>query len=353
MGFMEHVVLGNRMADWMLALAVGCLTLVLLKILKGGTVRRLSELAGKTETVLDDILADLVVRTTPLFMAAVAIFMGSMSLTLSPGMERLIKAVLVLCVLYQAGVWAGRGVQLWVMEYTKRNETLDSSSITTLTFVGYISKLAIWTVVFLLALENLGVDITALVAGLGIGGIAVALAAQSVLGDLFASLSIVLDKPFVIDDFIIVGDYMGTVEHIGIKTTRVRSLSGEQLVFSNADLLASRIRNYKRMSERRVVYTIGVVYGTPAEKLERIPGMIKGITEEIDGARFDRAHFARYGAYSLDFEAVYFVASADYMQYMDIQQNINLTLYRTFEAEGIEFAYPTQTLFVNQQAAAA
>jgi len=205
----------------------------------------------------------------------------------------------------------------------------------------------------LLALDNLGVNITALVAGMGIGGIAVALAAQNILGDLFASISIVLDKPFVINDFIIVGDYMGSVEHIGVKTTRIRSLSGEQIVFSNTDLLNSRVRNFKRMVERRVVFSFGVVYGTPAEKLEAIPGIVRGIIEAIDGTRFDRAHFAKYGDSSLDFEVVYFVVTGDYNVYMDIQQAINLAIYRSFEDEGLGFAFPTQTIFLGNELKAA
>jgi small-conductance mechanosensitive channel len=225
----------------------------------------------------------------------------------------------------------------------------DAAAATTIGALRFIAKLVLWTAVLLLALDNLGLDITTLVAGLGVGGIAVALALQSVLGDLFASLSIVLDKPFVIGDFIIVGDFLGTVEHIGLKTTRVRSLSGEQLVFSNGDLLSSRIRNYKRMAERRIVFGFGVVYQTPAEQLEAIPGMVREFIESLEKTRFDRAHFKGFGNFSLDFEVVYYVLVPDYNIYMDIQQQINLALYRRFEQDGIEFAYPTQTLYVMGQ----
>jgi len=167
-----------------------------------------------------------------------------------------------------------------------------------------------------------------------------------VLGDLFASISIVLDKPFVIGDFIIVGDMLGTVEHIGIKTTRVRSLFGEQLIFSNNDLLNSRIRNYKRMDERRIVFSIGVVYQTPYEKLSAIPGMVREIVEAQEQTRFDRAHFSKFGDFALIYEIVYYVKIPDYNAYMDIQEAINLEIYRKFQEQGIEFAYPTQTVFV-------
>ncbi|MGA9537034.1 MAG: mechanosensitive ion channel family protein, partial [Desulfobacterales bacterium] len=180
-------------------------------------------------------------------------------------------------------------------------------------------------------------------------GIAVALAVQNILSDLFASLSIVLDKPFVIDDFIIVDNYMGTVEHIGLKTTRLRSLSGEYLVFSNNDLLKSRIRNYTRMLERRVVFSIGVTYQTPLEKLKQVPATIRKIIESQEAVRFDRAHFQGYGDFALKFEVVYYVLNPDYNRYMDIQQSINLAIFESFEKEGIDFAYPTQQLYIGDQ----
>jgi small-conductance mechanosensitive channel len=190
------------------------------------------------------------------------------------------------------------------------------------------------------------------VAGLGVGGIAVALAAQNILGDLFASLSIVLDRPFVLGDFLIVDDLMGSVEEIGLKTTRVRSLSGEQLVFSNTDLLNSRIRNYGRMFERRVVFQLGVTYQTPREQLQAIPGMVRDAVEAHgDRVRFDRAHFAKYGDFALSFEIVYYVLGPDYNEYMDIQQAINLDIHQRFEDAGIAFAYPTQTLFLERSEA--
>jgi small-conductance mechanosensitive channel len=207
--------------------------------------------------------------------------------------------------------------------------------------------------VLLLTLDNLGVDITALVAGLGIGGIAVALALQNVLGDLLASLSIALDQPFVIGDFLIVGEHLGTVEYIGIKSTRLRSLTGEQIVMSNADLLSSRLRNYGRMYERRVVFTLGVTYETPRDKLREIAPLLRGIVEAQEGVRFDRAHFAKYGPYSLDFEVVYHVLSADFGRYMDAQQAINFRIHEAFEALGVQFAYPTQTLWFAGGAATA
>lgn len=216
----------------------------------------------------------------------------------------------------------------------------------TRSLLSLLGRVALWSLVLLLILDNLGLNVSALIASLGIGGIAVALAVQNILGDLFASLSIAIDKPFVIGDFIIVDDLMGTVEHVGLKTSRIRSLGGEQIVFSNNDLLKSRIRNYKRMQERRVVFAIGVTYGTAEKELERIPDIIRQAIEAQPAARFDRTHFKGFGAFSLDFEAVYYVRQADYNVYMDAQQAINLQLVRDFAAKGIDFAFPTQTLHI-------
>ncbi|MDZ7632343.1 MAG: mechanosensitive ion channel family protein [Gemmatimonadaceae bacterium] len=210
----------------------------------------------------------------------------------------------------------------------------------------------IWSAVLLVALSNLGVNITAFIASLGVGGVAVALATQNILGDLFSSLAIVLDKPFVIGDFIVVGDMAGTVEKVGLKTTRLKSLSGEQLIFSNADLLSSRVRNFKRMQERRILFKLGVTYQTPRAMLERIPVMLRAAVEAQSNVRFDRAHFLAFGDFSLDFEVVYFVLSADFNRYMDVQQLINFSIHEQFEAAGVEFAYPTQTLVLTRPATA-
>ncbi len=199
-------------------------------------------------------------------------------------------------------------------------------------------------------LDNLGFKISAVIAGLGIGGIAVALAAQAILGDLFSYFAILFDRPFEVGDFIILGEYLGTIEHIGIKTTRIRSLSGEQLVFSNTDLTSSRLRNYKRMGKRRVVFKLGVTYQTTLKQLKTIPGIIENIIKGVKDTTFDRVHFSSYGDFSLIFEVVYYVMSRDYNKYMDIQQVINFAIKKEFEAGGIEFAYPTQTLYLTKTA---
>jgi small-conductance mechanosensitive channel len=289
-------------------------------------------------------------KTRSFFLAAIALYASSQVLSLPVAASRLIQAVLVVGVVLQLALWGNAIISSLLATAISRRLGEDAAAATSLSALGFVARLVLWSVLFLLALDNLGVNITGLVAGLGIGGIAVALAIQSILGDLFASLSIVLDKPFVIGDFIIVDEMLGTVEHIGLKTTRIRSLSGEQIVFSNADLLRSRIRNYKRMYERRVVFSIGVTYQTPYEKLSAIGAMLKEAVEKQQEVRFDRAHFKEYADSSLNFEVVYFVKNPDYNRYMDIQQEINLEIFRRFAEEGIEFAYPTRTLFVQKSA---
>lgn len=211
-----------------------------------------------------------------------------------------------------------------------------------------VINLLVWVIALVFLLDNLGVEISAIVAGLGIGGIAIALAAQALLGDLFSYFVIFFDRPFELGDFVIFDDILGSIEHIGIKTTRIRSLAGEQIVVSNSVLTGAKLRNYKRMAERRVVFSFGVTYDTGADNLRAIPELIRGIIESEVQARFDRAHFKAYGASSLDFEVVYYVLSPDYAIYMDIQQRINLAIYERFAEDGIRFAYPTRTVYLEQ-----
>jgi small-conductance mechanosensitive channel len=212
-----------------------------------------------------------------------------------------------------------------------------------------ILNLVAWSIAIIILLDNLGIKVSALVAGLGIGGIAIALAAQTLLGDFFSYFIIFFDRPFKIGDFIIVGDYLGTVDHIGLKTTRIHSLSGEQIVFSNQDLTNSRVRNYKRMDRRRVSFQFGLIYQTSLEQLKKVPRIVENIITNIPETSFDRAHFASYGDSSLNFEVVYYVLGNDYNKYMNLQQEINFQLKEVFEKEKIEFAYPTQTIFLTNE----
>ena len=304
--------------------------------------------AGRTD--LMELAFELVSRTKKVFLVTLAVFAGLQFVHLPPRGRELIDSALTVVSFWQLGTWASVAVMWWLERSRRSSHGDDRAAASSLAVIAFIAKAVVWVMVVLMALENLGVNITTLVAGLGVGGVAVALAVQNILGDLFASLSITFDKPFFVGDFVSVDAFSGSVEHIGIKSTRLHSISGEEIVISNADLLKSRLRNYGRMTERRVLFTIGVTYETPAEQIEQIPGVVRGIIEAIADTRFDRSHFSAHGAVSLDFETVYYVLTADYTRHMDIQQEIHLKLHREFTSRGIEFAYPTQRLIMERAA---
>jgi small-conductance mechanosensitive channel len=348
LGMLEYSILGNSLQNWLIALCIATVTLSALYLIKRLGLSRLTALAKQTENTWDDAVADMLSRTRSPFIVIVALFLGSLSLTFGSEHRQIIYSIAAIALLVQGGLWLNSLLVFRLKQDQEQRKKTDPASVAAVNAMGFVGRLFLWAVVLLLVLDNLGIDVTALVAGLGVGGIAVALAVQNILGDLFASLSIVLDKPFTIGDFLIIDDYLGSVEHIGLKTTRIRSLSGEQLVFSNTDLLKSRIKNYGRMFERRVVFNIGVTYQTPHDKLQRIPAIIREAVEAQEPVRFDRSHFRSYEDFSLVFETVYYALSPDYNIYMDIQQAINLQIHASFEQEDIEFAYPTQTLFIEK-----
>jgi len=346
LSYSNRPLLGNPAWAWATAVLLALVVFFVLLILRRSLGRRLKARAEESKNLVTGLIAELVTRVWVLVLLMAGVAAGTVVLDLPARLQFLLHSGLVVLALIQGGLWANALLAQWLQR--RLREQSDGARSTAVVMLSFGGKLAVWSVIFLLSLANLGIDVTALIAGLGVGGIAVALAAQNILGDLFASVAIALDKPFEIGDFIIVGDLMGVVEHIGLKTSRIRSLFGEQIVMSNSDLLGSRIRNYKRMKERRVVFSIGVTYQTPAAKLEEIVVMLKSIISALPDVRFDRAHFQKYGDFALIFEAVYYVLSADYNLYMDRQQSINLDLYRRFAEAGIEFAYPTQTLFVEK-----
>lgn len=290
-------------------------------------------------------------RTGMWWIILIAVYGGVQLLTLSPRVETIFDRLVIIGSLVQGALWGTVTLRFVLRQYIERRLSDDPSGATTARFLGFVGRLAIWTVVALLVLENLEIEVRPLLAGLGVGGIAVALAVQTILGDIFASLSITLDKPFVVGDFIIVDDLLGTVEHVGVKTTRVKSLWGEQLVFSNNDLLQSRIRNYKQMQERRITFTFRIDLRTPREKLARVSGIVQDAIEKQPLTRFDRAHFFAFGESSFEFEVVYYMLDPDYNVYMDTQEAINLEMVGRFEEEGIALAYPTNLIFTSAQAA--
>ncbi len=344
MPFLARTFYGNTVGTWLTAAAVGAGAMLLFWAMGRLVLHRLESLSRRTATDVDDLVTELLAKTKTLFVLLVGIWAGSLILELSATIDRWIREILIVGLLLQGAFWATGAVNYVIEKYRSRELELDPQAATAMGALGFVGRVTIWAIFLLLALQNLGVNVTTLVASLGIGGVAVALALQNVLSDLFASLSIILDRPFVVGDFIIVDDLMGTVEHVGLKTTRVRSLGGEQLVFSNSDLLDSRIRNYKRMQERRVVFSIGVTYDTGYGSLKEISEILRKVVEAEPRTRFDRAHFKEFGDSSLVFETVYYMLVPDFNVYMDTQEAINLELYRRFEELGIEFAFPTRTL---------
>lgn len=347
MKFLEKIYFGNTLEAWLTALSITVASLLLFKLVQRFLIHRLDVLARRTATTIDDLLIAVLKRTQLLFLLIVGLYLGSLALSPSALQQRIMNTVFVIALLVQGAIWLTAGISFWLDVIIQKRKAKDASVATSLTALTFFVKTVLWSVALLLILENLGINVTTLVAGLGIGGIAIALALQNVLGDLFASLSIVLDKPFVIGDFVIVDEYMGTVEYIGLKTTRLRSLSGEQVIFSNADLLKSRIRNFKRMYERRVTFNVGVTYQTSYEKIAAISTMLRKVVESMPDTRFDRAHFKEYGDSALVFEVVYYVLKPDYNIYMDIQQAVNLEIFRQFNEQGIDFAYPTRTVHIH------
>ena len=346
MEFLDQVVLGNAVRDWLLAGGIFLAILATYSLIARFLVDRVASLAAQTQTSLDDALDAAIRQTKPLLLFGLALYFASRPLDLSDRAQTWLEVLVIASILLQAGFWIVAWLQVLLESWKHKRWGDDAGANSTFRLVELAVKIAVWAVIFLLLLENLGVDISALVAGLGIGGIAVALAVQSILGDLFASLTILLDKPFVEGDFLAVGDLKGTVESIGLNTTRLTSLSGEQLVFSNKDLVQARIRNYGRMEERRADFRIGVEYGTPPEIVERIPSMIREAIEAHALARFDRSHFSTFGDSALVVDTVFYMTVPDYQTYMDVQQTVNLELLRRFAEEGIEFAYPTRRLYL-------
>ena len=343
--FLDRVFYQNSVREWAIAFAVALVAFLALLLVRFLLVGRLGAQARRTTTELDDILVEIVARTRPYFLAAVAIVVGSRFLVLPSTTDRYFDAAFALVLLVQCGLWGGTAVDLWIHRRAGFRATHgDAASITTMRALGIAAKLVLWTIIFITALDKFGVNVTTLVTGLGIGGVAIALAVQNVLGDLFAALSIVFDKPFDVGDAIAVDQMSGTVERIGLKTTRIRSISGEQIIISNSELLKSRIRNYKRQLDRRVVFTTDVTYDTKPDVIARIPAMIREVVTAQNPVRFDRSHFTQYLDSALRIETVYYVLDADYGRYLDIQQTINLELLRRFAAEEIQFAFPTRTI---------
>lgn len=332
--------LGNSVRDWLIAVAILAAVVAALIGIKALVVGRFIKFATRTSNEIDDLVVELLRRTrlTVLIILAIAA-VGFTTLELLPPIRTAFKFVAVIALFFQGMSWGNGVISFWVQRHASRRGMTTGPSGATVGALVVLVRIVLFLVLLLFALDNLGFQITPLVTGLGIGGIAVALAVQNILGDLFAALSIVLDKPFAVGDFLVIDTHSGTVEHVGLKTTRLRSLSGEQIIIGNADLLKARISNFQRMVERRAVFRLGVVYETTQEQLSRIPAIVRLAVVRQNLTRFDRCHLKQFTDNDLEFETVYWMLTADYNVYMETQQAINLEIFRRFSEEKIELAH--------------
>jgi len=345
---LEKEYFGNTVEHYLIALAIIIGSMIFIRLFRKRMLNQIKKWTRNTETKLDDYLISGIEKFGLPILNFVAIYVGLSYLVLPEKVTRIIgNAFTVIFIFYLVRMISSM-IRLTLEAFIGRQEG-GLEKLKQINGIMLLINGVIWMLGLLLLFDNLGYNVTTIIAGLGIGGIAIALAAQNILGDLFNYFVIFFDRPFEIGDFITVDDKKGTVEYIGIKTTRLKSITGEQLVFSNSDLTNSRIHNFKRMEQRRVVFSLGVIYQTPPQLLEKIPTLIKGIVDAQPGVTFDRAHFQKFGPSSLDYEVVYFVGTADYNQYMDLQQKINIDIFKVFAEEGIDFAYPTQSIIFSRQ----
>lgn len=350
---LERIYFENTVQAYLIALGIIIVGMLMVRLFRQFINSRLRKLSERTDNSIDDYIIESINRFGIPILYFLAVYIGLRYLTLTTQVENILRVAATVVITFFAIRFMATTILLLLKSYV-RSKGGGEEQIKQLRGIMLIVNVIIWAAGLLFLFDNLGFDVTTMIAGLGVGGIAIALAAQNILGDLFNYFVIFFDRPFEIGDFIIVDDKMGSVEYIGIKTTRLKSLSGEQLVFANSDLTSSRIHNYKRMERRRIVFKLGVVYQTSLEQVKQIPDVLrKAVEAQNEGQEeiliFDRAHFASYGESSLNFEVVYNVLSSDYNKYMDVQQAINFRIYEAFERMGVEFAYPTRTLHIAGQ----
>lgn len=345
--FFKEKWLNNTVEDYLIATAIAVGGILIIRIFRNIALGRLKKWSEKTETSIDDLVVKGIERFALPILSYLVLYNAINYLALNEAAQKWVKIVTAVVITFFVLRMITTTVQLLLQSYVRRLEN-GEEKVKQLKGITVIINIVIWILGAVFLFDNLGYNVAAIITGLGIGGIAIALAAQNILGDLFNYFVIFFDRPFEIGDFVVIDDKRGHVEHVGIKTTRIKSLTGEQLVVSNSDLTKSRLHNFKRMQRRRIQFTIGVTYQTKKQQLEEIPQIIKSAIEENTNTTFDRSHFATYGDFSLNFETVYFVESSEFNDYMDIQQKINLKIFEEFENRGIEFAYPTQTVFLTK-----
>lgn len=344
----NYELLGNTLGGFAVFIVAFFVLLLVFKVFQTFFLLKLEKLAKKTKTDVDDMLVEIINSLRPPFYSFISFYVAAFFLVLIEPVQKAIDVVLILWVVFQVIVTMQILIDYVVRKKVSSDGEGEEGVKGAVAFVSGILKAILWVIGGMLALSNLGIDISSLIAGLGIGGIAIALALQNILGDLFSSFAIHFDKPFRVGDFIVVGDKKGVIVKIGIKTTRLRALQGEEIVISNKELTSAQIQNFKKMEERRASFSFGVTYETPVETLKKISGVVQEIVENIDGTRFDRAHFNRFDDSALNFDVVYYVLSSNYSDYMDIQQEINFKILEAFEKMNVSMAYPTRTIYMQK-----
>lgn len=339
---------GNTLYEWLTTVVIFLVTYILLKIFKTVVIVKLKKLAKKTETDIDDLVVGILANIGWLFYAVISLYIASRFINIPEVIAKGIAYITLIVVTFYVVKAIQKIIEHISKKVIKKKEEEKDADTQAIEVLTKITKAVLWIIAFILILSNLGYDITTLVAGLGIGGLAIAFALQNILGDIFASFSIYFDKPFKIGDYIVVGDHKGTVKKIGIKSTRLQTLQGQELVISNKELTEHRLENYKKMKKRRITFSVGVTYDTPTTKLKKIPGMIKKIIDKIQLAEYNRAHFTEFADSSLNFEIVYYIKSKEYIKFRDTQQEINLAIKQQFDKNKIEIAFPTRTIYMHK-----
>lgn len=343
--FLAYTFWNNNVYSWLIALGIVVVSVVVIRLFRNIVIKRLKKWTASTSATWDDVLVLGVDKlVVPIFYVS-SLFFAIHTLQLTPKTAKLVHiaymAALTFCILRLASAIVKRLLTTFI---SRRNGQTDGEQ--SVSGLSIIINIVIWIIGIIFLIDNLGYNVTTLITGLGIGGVAVALAAQTILGDLFSYFAIFFDKPFEIGDSITIGEQSGTVEKIGIKTTRIRTVNGDQLICSNSDLTNSRINNFKRLENRSIVFTLRVEYSTSIETLQDIPGIVKAIIDQQEKVKFGRGHLAALGESSLNFEFVYNVLSPEYGVYMDVQHAIYMNIVKSFKERNIVFAFPTQKLFL-------
>jgi len=337
------LILGNSLVDWTRAFVILFTVLLILwtvrlvarKLRKKHIAEKNDELPFKLFLYSNLGMLSL---TVGFFIAQ---YPAVVSLAVSARAYRISKYLFIIAVFAQILIWASNTLNLYGQKYIQQHP----DSVTAMNVFSLMWKVAAYTIIILVMLDQLGFNINALIAGLGVGGIAIAFALQNVLSDVFGSLAIIFDKPFKVKDTIQIGTFIGKFEKVGLKTTRVRSQRGELLVFSNNELLKSTIQNFGDLQERRVMIIVGVTYETPYEKLKKIPEVMKEAIFSQKNTSLDNITLKQLADSSINFEVSYFIKITDEFKWLEIEHNVNLEIVRMMEKEGISFAYPTRTVY--------